>query len=153
MSDRPDFDPEKNFETIRAQWTKESHLSLPSKLETRLTLIEEQLSALFQLATKALGDTIDARIESDSKNSKLEENVYRDYQVRGKNRKIRNAMSISREFYECDACGTVIGWVVQKLRPRPMMPCPYCDNVYWIHLPERYLERKSTNIKTVDLVY
>lgn len=62
-------------------------------------------------------------------------------------------MSISREFYECDACGTVIGWVVQKLRPRPMMPCPYCDNVYWIHLPERYLDRKSTNIKTVDLVY
>ena len=73
MSDRPDYDPEKNFETTRAQWTKESHLSLPSKLEGRLTLIEEQLSALFQLATKALGDTIDARIESDSKNSKLEE--------------------------------------------------------------------------------
>ena len=73
MSDRPEYDPEKNFETIRAQWTKESHLSLPSKLEARLTLIEEQLSALFQLATKALGDTIDARIESDSKNSKLEE--------------------------------------------------------------------------------
>jgi hypothetical protein len=73
MSDRPDFDPEKNFETIRAQWTKESHLSLPSKLETRLTLIEEQLSALFQLAQKSLGDQIDGAIDRDFKNSKLEE--------------------------------------------------------------------------------
>jgi hypothetical protein len=66
MSDRPDFDPEKNFETIRAQWTKESHLSLPnSKLEARLTLIEEQLSALFQLAQKSLGDQIDGAIDRD----------------------------------------------------------------------------------------
>lgn len=60
---------------------------------------------------------------------------------------------IAREFYECDVCATLIGWVVQKLRPRPMMPCPYCDNVAWIHLPERYIERKSTNIRTEDLVY
>ncbi len=73
MSDRPDFDPEKNFETIRAQWTKDSYLSLPSKLEARLTLIEEQLSALFQLAQKSLGDQIDGAIDRDFKNSKLEE--------------------------------------------------------------------------------
>jgi phosphate uptake regulator len=73
MTDRPDFDPEKTFATIRDQWTKESHLSLPSKLEQRLTLIEEQLSALFQLAQKALGDQIDAAIDRDFKNTKLEE--------------------------------------------------------------------------------
>lgn len=73
MSDRPDYDSEKNFETIRAQWTKDSYLSLPSKLEARLTLIEEQLSALFQLIQKAFGDTIDAAVDRDFKNSKLEE--------------------------------------------------------------------------------
>jgi len=73
MSDRPDYDPEKNYANYRAQWAKESHLSLPTKLEARLTLIEEQLSALFQLIQKALGDTIDAAVDRDFKNSKLEE--------------------------------------------------------------------------------
>lgn len=79
MSDRPDYDPEKNFETIRKNWDRSptyivSELeALDQKMEKNLEQINEQLSALFQLATKALGDTIDARIESDSKNSKLEE--------------------------------------------------------------------------------
>jgi len=65
MTDRPDFDPEKTFETIRAQWTKESHLSLPSKLDARLTLIEEQLSTLFQLVEKLLHEAMDQTIDSD----------------------------------------------------------------------------------------
>lgn len=58
-----------------------------------------------------------------------------------------------REFYECENCGTILGWIHQKLRPRPMVPCPFCEAVLWHHLPERYLERKSTNVATVDLVY
>lgn len=65
MNDRPDFDPEKAFETIRAQWTKDSYLSLPSKLEARLTLIEEQLSTLFQLVEKLLHEAMDHTIDSD----------------------------------------------------------------------------------------
>ena len=79
MSDRPEYDPEKNFETTRKNWDRSptyivSELeALDQKMEKNLEQINEQLSALFQLATKALGDTIDARIESDSKNSKLEE--------------------------------------------------------------------------------
>jgi uncharacterized protein YqgV (UPF0045/DUF77 family) len=71
MNDRPDFDPEKAFETIRAQWTKDSYLSLPSKLEARLTLIEEQLSTLFQLVEKLLHEAMDQTIDSDVNKSKF----------------------------------------------------------------------------------
>ncbi len=60
---------------------------------------------------------------------------------------------VRREFFECQYCATIIGWVVTKMQTRPLMPCPCCENVYWQHLPERYLERHSTNVKTVDLVY
>lgn len=79
MSDRPDFDPEKNFETIRKNWDKKptyfvSELeALDQKIETNLEQIREQLSALFQLAQKSLGDQIDGAIDRDFKNSKLEE--------------------------------------------------------------------------------
>ena len=71
MTDRPDFDPEKTFEEIRAQWTKESHLSLPSKLEARLTLIEKQLSTLFQLVEKLLHEALDQTIDSDVNQDKF----------------------------------------------------------------------------------
>lgn len=79
MSDRPDYDPEKNFEAIRKNWDKKpsyfvSELeALDQRLEANLELINEQLSALFQLATKALSDSMDATIDRDFKNSKLEE--------------------------------------------------------------------------------
>jgi hypothetical protein len=73
MNDRPDFDPEKTFETIRGQWKKESYLSLPSKLESRLTLIEEQLSTLFQFLEKLLHDALDQTIDSDVNSSKFRE--------------------------------------------------------------------------------
>lgn len=79
MSDRPDFDPEKNFESIRKNWDKKpsyfvSELeALDQKIEKNLEQINEQLSALFQLAQKSLGDQIDGAIDRDFKNSKLEE--------------------------------------------------------------------------------
>lgn len=81
MSDRPDFDPEKNFETIRNNWDyvkKQAYFvseleALDQKIEKNLEQINEQLSALFQLAQKSLGDQIDGAIDRDFKNSKLEE--------------------------------------------------------------------------------
>lgn len=72
MNDRPDFDPEKTFQTIRNQWKKESYLSLPSKLEARLTLIEEQLSTLFQLVEKLLQEAMNQTIDSDVNSSKFQ---------------------------------------------------------------------------------
>ena len=79
MNDRPDFDPEKTFETIRKNWEKKptyfvSELeALDQKLERNVEQITEQLSALFQLAQKSLSDQIDIAIDRDFKNSKLEE--------------------------------------------------------------------------------
>ena len=77
MNDRPDFDPEKNFETIRKNWDKKpsyfvSELEeLEKRFETNLELINEQLSALFQLATKALADSMDATIDTDYRTTKF----------------------------------------------------------------------------------
>lgn len=77
MNDRPDFDPEKNFEAIRKNWDKKpsyfvSELeALDQRLEANLELINEQLSALFQLATKALSDSMDATIDTDYRTTKF----------------------------------------------------------------------------------
>ena len=62
-------------------------------------------------------------------------------------------MSLKMEFFECQYCATIVGWVQTKTSRRPTGLCLCCHNAEWQHLPERYLERYSTNIKTVDLVY
>ena len=71
MNDRPDFDPEKLYDSHRSKWYDDSkyYMSelefLEQKIEAKLDQINEQLSALFQLAAKGITDSMDAVIETD----------------------------------------------------------------------------------------
>jgi hypothetical protein len=71
MNDRPDFDPEKIYDFHRSKWHDDSkyYMSelefLEQKIEAKLDQINEQLSALFQLAAKTLSESMDAVIETD----------------------------------------------------------------------------------------
>lgn len=78
MSDRPEYDQEKNYADHRAKWYDEpkyymSELEfLEQKIEAKLDKIDEQLSALFQLSTKFLRDSMDATIDVDNNVVKFE---------------------------------------------------------------------------------
>jgi len=71
MNDRPEFDPEKIYDFHRSKWHDDSkyYMSelefLEQKIEAKLDQINEQLSALFQLAAKTLSESMDAVIETD----------------------------------------------------------------------------------------
>jgi DNA-directed RNA polymerase subunit RPC12/RpoP len=65
-----------------------------------------------------------------------------------------DGLAMRRDYYECENCGTQLGWVRQIFEPRPSMPCPYCAFVAWRHLPERRLIRGTTGVSSaVDLVH
>lgn len=78
MSDRPEYDPEKTYDDHRAK----SHVQdkfymselefLEQKIEAKLDKIDEQLSALFQLSTKFLRDSLDFTMDSDMSVVKFE---------------------------------------------------------------------------------
>lgn len=89
MSDRPDYDPEKNFEIWRKNWDrinfevlakefekKKSYfldelVAMEARFEEKLELIENQIQALFQLSEKFLNESMDHMIDSDVNDSKF----------------------------------------------------------------------------------
>jgi hypothetical protein len=77
MNDRPDFDPEKLYDSHRSKWYDDSkyYMSelefLEQKIEAKLDQINEQLSALFQLAAKNLSESLDAVIDADFQTKKF----------------------------------------------------------------------------------
>ena len=77
MNDRPDYDPEKTYNDHRAKWHEPkfymSELEfLEQKIEAKLDKINEQISALFQLSTKFLRDSLDFQIEIDNNSQRFE---------------------------------------------------------------------------------
>ena len=78
MNDRPDYDPEKTYYDHRLKLHNESKYFitdlefLEQKIEAKLEKIDEQLSALFQLATKCLRDNLDFQIEIDNNSQRFE---------------------------------------------------------------------------------
>jgi len=78
MNDRPEYDPEKTYDDHRAKWHVQdkfymSELEfLEQKIEAKLDKIDEQLSALFQLSTKFLRDSLDFTMDADMSVVKFE---------------------------------------------------------------------------------
>lgn len=86
MSDRPEYDPEKNYESWRRNWDRENYDALLKKslylmteieklqksYDERLELMQLQIDTLFQLTEKLLRESMDHSIEYDLNQTRFE---------------------------------------------------------------------------------
>ena len=120
MNDRPDFDPEKLYDSHRSKWYDEpkyymSELEfLEQKIEAKLDQINEQLSALFQLAAKGISESMDAVIETDFQTKKFADI---DLEIRNIKEELRNLIGADQMISEdiTDLYGRI--FEIEKLEP------------------------------------
>ena len=120
MNDRPDFDPEKLYDSHRSKWYDDSkyYMSelefLEQKIEAKLDQINEQLSALFQLAAKGISESMDAVIETDFQTKKFADI---DLEIRNIKEELRNLIGADQMISEdiTDLYGRI--FEIEKLEP------------------------------------
>ena len=120
MNDRPDFDPEKIYDFHRSKWHEESKYFLTDlefleqKIEAKLDQINEQLSALFQLAAKGISESMDAVIETDFQTKKFADI---DLEIRNIKEELRNLIGADQMISEdiTDLYGRI--FEIEKLEP------------------------------------